>query len=265
MTSLHMHPAELAYAFSYSKTVDVVGWGSDPFQPSEVEKEEWYARGAARLLEIERLIDTEEGRRFTEGVTSAVLALADPMVVLLAERKVGDGLRRMTVHLTDDVILGMTRDKSGMFDLVQYADLAAAVAACAGFVGAALDPDQAGARIDTTQEALAGIKAQAASGDTDAAAGSLTALGASPEDAASITRALAKPVAAGMLSILHCSANTTLHAEPYSVLTNAEHQTWAVFPLGSLKGPMVVEHSSVPALTARILVSVAARLRDATA
>jgi len=264
MTSIQMHPSELAYAFSYSKTVDVVGWGSDPFKPDGDDARAWYANGAARLVEIERLIDTEEGRKFTEGVTTAVLALADPMVVLLAERKVGDGLRRMTVHMTDDIILGMTRDEDGMFQLVRYSDLTAAIAACVTFAGAALDPPQAGTRLVSTKEAVAEIKQQAASGDFGITA-ALGDIGASADDARSIANALSDPLASGLVSVLYCSSNTAVHAEPYSVMTNADAQTWVVFPPGSLNGPMIVERSSIPALTARLLVSVAARVQAVTA
>ena len=30
---IHVHPAELAYMFSYMETTSVIGWGDDPFAP----------------------------------------------------------------------------------------------------------------------------------------------------------------------------------------------------------------------------------------
>ena len=267
MTLIRMHPSELAYAFSYSKTVDVVGWGRDPFLPTaeaDGDPKDWYPEGEARLSAAGRLTGTpDKGANFTDEVTSAVLALADPVLVLLAERKEGDGLRRLTVHVAKDTILGMTRSSDGMFELTRYADLTAAAAACVGFMGAAHTPIQAGTRIDTNQEALTEVHQLATTGQTDAATSNLVKLGAIEEDAASIVRAMAEPTASGVLSVLYCADNIACSAEPFSVMTNADNETWILFPPASLQGPMVLERSSVSALTARVLVGVAARLQIA--
>lgn len=267
MTAIKMHPSELAYAFSYSKTGAVIGWGRDPFQPTteaDGDAKDWFARGAARLLSAGRLVEKPgEGVTFTDEMTSTILALADPVVVFLAERKAGDGLRRLTVHVTKDAVIGMTHSPDGMFELIRYADIAAAATACSGFLGAAGTPIKAGPRIDTTEAALTEIHGLATAGETALASEKLVALGATEEDAASIVKAMAEPVAAGVLSILYCSGNVATNAQPFSVMTNAKDETWILFPPASLQGPRVLEQSSVPALTGRVLVSLAARLRIA--
>ncbi len=265
MTTITMHPSELAYAFSYSETTDIVGWGRDPFLPTteaDGDPKRWYADGAARLAEAGRLIGTEEdGLNFTDEVTSAVLTLADPVLVLMAQRKEGDGMRRFTVHMAKETVLGLTRHPDGMFELTHYADLTAATLACVGFLGAARSPVQAGARIDSTQEALAEIHQLATNGQADVASAKLVKLGASSQDAASIQQAMAAPSAAGMLSILYCADNVARNARPFSVMTNADDDTWILFPPASLEGPMVIEQSSIPALTARVMVEIAAWLK----
>ncbi|NOR60927.1 MAG: hypothetical protein GQ535_00340 [Rhodobacteraceae bacterium] len=265
MTTITMHPSELAYAFSYSETVDVVGWGRDPFLPTteaDGDPKTWYADGAARLSEAGRLVETpDKGLNFTDEVVSAVLTLADPALVLLAQRKEGDGLRRLTVHMAKDTVLGMTRHPDGMFELTRYADLTAATLACVGFLGAARSPVQAGTRIDSNQEALNAVHQLATKGQTDQAVASLVKLGASAQDAASIQRAMAEPATAGMLSILYCSDNVARTARPYSIMTTADDETWILFSPASLEGPMVIERSSVSALTARVLVEVATWLK----
>lgn len=267
MTTIKMHPSELAYAFSYSETVDIVGWGRDPFLPTtqaDGDPKNWYADGAARSLASGHLVESaDDGVNFTDEVTAAVLAIVDPSLVLLVERKAGEGLRRLTVHLSNDAIVGMTRDADGLFELVRYADLTAAVVACVGFVGASLTPTQARGRIDTTQKALSEVHQLASAGEMEPASASLLALGASAEDASSITQAMANPAASGVVSVLYCSDNVAQLAEPFSVMTNEAGDTWIIFPPASLEGPMVLEQSSVPALAGRILVGVAARAKAA--
>jgi len=265
MTTITMHPSELAYAFSYSETTDIIGWGRDPFLPTteaDGDPKRWYADGAARLAEAGRLKGTEEeGLNFTDEVTSAVLTLADPVLVLMAQRKEADGMRRFTVHMAKETVLGLTRHPDGMFELTYYADLTAATLACVGFLGTTRVPVQAGMRIDSTQEALAKVHQLATEGQGDAASAKLVALGASPEDVASIQQAMAAPSAAGMLSILFCADNVARTARPFSIMTNADDDTWILFPPASLEGPMILEQSSVSALTARVLVEVAAWLK----
>ncbi|MBL1436811.1 MAG: hypothetical protein COB08_011525 [Rhodobacteraceae bacterium] len=268
MTTIRIHPSELAYAFSYSSTVDVVGWGRDPFLPSteaDGDPKEWYANGAARLSAAGRLTGTsDKDLNFTDEMTADVLALVDPVLVLLAERKEGDGLQRLTIHMKKDTVLGMMHTPDGMFELTHYADLTAAVVACVGFLGAARAPVQAGTRIDSNQEALQKVHQLATTGQNESAIASLVELGATEQDAASILQAMAKPTAAGMLSILYCTNNIAQTARPYSVMTTAEDETWILFPPASLEGPMVLERSSVSALTARVLIEVATWLKITT-
>lgn len=263
-----MHPSELAYAFSYSNTVDVVGWGRAPFLPNsdaDGDPKDWYADGAARLAAAGRLTGTpDKDLNFTAQMATDVLALADPSLVLLVERKEGDGLRRLTVHVAKDTVLGMTHSPDGMFDLTRYADLTAAVVACVGFLGAARTPVQAGTRIDSTQEVLKAVHHLATTRQTEPAIANLVELGATKQDAASILRAMAEPSVAGMLSILYCADNVAQIARPFSVMTNADDETWILFPPASLQGPMIIERSSVSALTARVLVDVAAWLKIST-
>ena len=265
MTSIRMHPSELAYAFSYSKAVDVVGWGRDPFLPSteaDGDPKRWYADGAARMAEAGHLIETpDNGLNFSEPVTEAVLALADPAVVLLAERKAGDGLRRMTVHMAKDTVLGITQNPDGMFELTRYADLTAAAAACAGFLGVARTPPHSDARVETDRDAMNKVRDLVIAGQVEAASSKLVELGVSDDDARSIVSSMAEPVASGVMSVLYCSDNSALHGEPFSVMTNADNQTWILVLPANLDGPMIIERSSVSALAARVTVSVAARLK----
>ncbi len=265
MTTIKMHPSELAYAFSYSETVDIIGWGRDPFLPTtqaDGDPKAWYADGAARLSAAGRLVETpDKGLNFTEELTAGVLALVDPALVLLVERKEGKGLRRLTIHMGHDTVLGMSHTPDGMFELTRYADLTAATAACVGFLGAARMPVQAGARIESTQDALKEVHQLATSGQSDKAIANLVKLGASAPDAASIQRAIAEPSAAGVLSLLFCSDNVARSAKPFSVMTAPEDETWILFPPASLEGPMVIERSSVSALTARVMIEVAIWLR----
>ena len=267
MTTIRIHPSELAYAFSYSETVDVIGWGRDPFLPTteaDGDPKEWYANGAARLSAAGRLTGTsDEDLNFTDEMTAIILTLADPALVLLAERKEGDGLRRLTIHSAKDTVLGMTHSPDGMFELTHYADLTAATLACVGFLGVARSPSQAGERIDTSQEALTEVHRLATAGKTDSAIANLVTLGATAPAATSIISAMTEPTAAGMLSLLFCSGNVAGSAKPYSVMTNADDETWILFPPASLECPMVIERSSIPALAGRVMVEVAAWLQIA--
>ena len=265
MTAIHMHPSELAYVFSYAQTADIVGWGRDPFLPgpdTEGDPKAWYADGAARLEAAGRLIETPgKGMTLISGITDATLALVDPALVMMAERKVGDGLRRMTVHLSDEALIGLTRRTDGMFELTRYANLTAAAAACAAFLGAGPLPVQAGLKIETDMNGLRVINTLAENGQTDEATARLTNLGAAGQDAASLIKAMAAPVASGVLSLLYCVDNVARSAQVYSVVTNADEETWIMFPPGSLQGPMMIERSSLSALTGRIMVTVAARMK----
>ena len=254
-----LHAAELAYAFSYSKTEDVIGWGSKPFVPAEG-TEDWYGQGEERLRAAGRLVGKpDEGLSFTDDMTSAILALANPQIVLLAQRKEGDGVRTLTVHAAGDDFIGLTRQPDGMFELTRYAELTAGAGACASFVGAALAPLDKDVRIEANYDVLSKLNQLADAGQVDKVLAALTKLGTSEADAKSAILALARPKASGVLSVLYCGGNAVQDVETFSVMTNAHDHTWIVFPPASLDGPMILERASVGALTARVAVGVAAR------
>ena len=225
-----------------------------------------WMRGAVRLKAAGGLVGTpEEGLNFADTLTEIILALVDPTLVLLVERKAGKGLRRMTVHFANNVAIGMIRRPDGMFEVVRYGELTAAAVACTGYLGAALLPVEAGTRLESDAASMKELRALATAGETETALAKLEELGANAEDAESILRAMAEPAAAGMLSVLYCANNVALNAQPFSVMTTAERETWILFPQGSLNGPMVIERSSVQALAGRVVVSVAAQLKIAEA
>ncbi|GMG82689.1 hypothetical protein LNKW23_19020 [Paralimibaculum aggregatum] len=264
MASIDLHPSELAYAFSYSRTEAVIGWGSAPFLPepgADGDPADWLLDGEARLRAAGRLTGTPEaGLNFTEEMASAILALADPGLVLLAQRKEGDGMRTLTVHAAGDTFAGLLRRPDGMFELTRYADLTAAAGAGASFVGAALAPAGHESRIEANMKVLGRLKQLAGAGAADKVVAALVRLGAAEADARSAALALARPAAAGVLSVLYCAANEVGDAEPFSVMTDAEDRTWIVFPPAGPEGPVILERSSAGALAARIAVGVAARL-----
>lgn len=263
MSSIDIHPSELAYAFYYAKAEDVIGWGLDPFMPKDTASEEaaaWLTDGEALLHKAGRLVGTvEQGLNFSAETTSAVLALVDPAVVLLAERKVDNLVRRLSVHIAGPDFVGLTRRNDGMFELTRYADLTAAIGACAGFLGASLEPQKGEVRFETSLDGMTGLHKDAKAGNTDGAIAALVALGAAKPEAASAARVLAKPNAAGVLNVFYCAGNKVQDAEPYSVMTSAENETWLVFSPASIAGPIILERSSAAALTARVAVDVAAR------
>jgi hypothetical protein len=152
MASIKIHPSELAYAFSYAKTEQITGWGDKPFLPPADAEEQanWLIDGEERLARAGRLIGTSEtGFNFAEEMSSIILTLVDPTVVLCAERKDGEGLRRLTVHLAQDNLVGLMQHTDDMFEVTRYANLTAAAAACAAFLGAGMAPVENHARIDT--------------------------------------------------------------------------------------------------------------------
>lgn len=269
MTALLLHPSELAYGFANSRTEEIIGWGKAPFLPKgpdDGDFDAWVDMGAKRLIAAGGMTRTpEEGFTLAEALTEIILALVDPTLVLLVERKAGEGMRRMTVHLANNDAFGMTRRPDGMFEVVRYAELTAAAVASAGYLGAAMSPVEAGTRLESDAATMKDVRNLATGGQTDDALAKLTELGASAEDAASILKAMAEPAASGMLSVLYCANNVALNAQPFSVMTNADRETWILFPQGSLNGPMVLERSSVQALSGRVIVGVAAQLKLAKA
>ncbi|MEO0380253.1 MAG: hypothetical protein AAF252_08265 [Pseudomonadota bacterium] len=259
MSSIELHPSELAYAFAYAKVDSIIGWGDTPFLPEDGDVSGWAAEGEQRLRAGRRLVGMPEtGLNFSPPLTAAILALVNPTLVLLSERRNGDGVRRLSVHAAGSHFVGLIQRGDGMFQMTSYSDMMAAAGACAGFVGASLEPLRGEARVETTQKVLKTLHG-AAGARTEDVIGGMVRLGLSKADAASAVSAFADPEAAGMLSVLYCAGNAVQDADPISVMTNAEKQTWTIFPPASLDGPMVLERSSVAALTARVAVSTAAR------
>ncbi|MEX0279117.1 MAG: hypothetical protein AB3N19_16470 [Ruegeria sp.] len=264
MTSEFMHPSEFAYAFSYAGAKEIIGWDQNDFLPTAEDvtaPEGWLVLGETHLVEAGRLVGSaEQGLNFTDDLASNVLALVDPSLVLLAERKEVDGLRRLTVHAAGKHFVGLTRRADGRFETIAYSDITAAAGACAAFLGASLDPLNDEARIEAGFDAFSELRQSAEHGQIDKAVASLTALGASESDAMSSANALGAPKSSGMLSVLYCANNAVQDAQPYAVMTNSEDQTWVLFPPASLDAPLVLERSSVASLTARVSVEIAARL-----
>ena len=259
MSSIEIHPSELAYAFAYAKVDSIIGWGDTPFLPEDGDVSEWGTEGEERLRAAGRLVgDPETGLNFIPAITAAILTLVNPTLVLLSERRSGGRVQRLSVHAAGMYFVGLIQRSDGMFELTSYSDLMAAAGACAGFVGATLEPLRSEARVETTQKVLSTFHG-AAGARPDDVIGGMVRLGLSKTEAESAARAFSDPESAGMLSVLYCAGNAVQDADPISVMTNAEKQTWTIFPPASLDGPMVLERSSVAALTARVAVSTAAR------
>ncbi|MFL4472164.1 hypothetical protein ACERZ8_20600 [Tateyamaria armeniaca] len=261
MAPIHIHPSELAYAFAYAKVSNIIGWGDAPFLPDDPDAmSEWVKEGGERLQASGRLFgDPDQGLNFTDEMTAAVLALVNPTIVLTSERKAGDDVQRLTVHVSGSDFVGLIQRGDGMFEMTRYADFTAAAGACAAFVGATLDRLEAEARIETDHKTLATLHGSAGSRRDDVVA-AMVKLGLSDPDAGSAADAFAAPSTAGVLSVLYCAGNAVQEAEPLTVMTNADKDTWIIFPLAGLDGPMVLERSSVAALTARVSVTTAARV-----
>lgn len=262
--AVDVHPSEFAYAFSYAKTSDVIGWGLAPFLPSPDEGtalNDWYREGEDRMVAAGRLVGTrQDGLNFTDDMTSAILALVNPGLVFLSQRKAGDGVRTLSVHAKGSTFIGLTRRPDGMFEMTRYADMIAAAGACAAFVGASLTALATEARIEADKDTLSGLKRLIGAGEADKATAKLEALGAAGADARSAILAMASPAAAGVVSVLYCRNNVVEDAETFSVMTNAQDATWIVFAPASPDGPVILERSSVAELTARVSVGVVARL-----
>ncbi|MEO9682108.1 MAG: hypothetical protein ABJF86_04870 [Tateyamaria sp.] len=264
MSGQDLHPSELAYAFSWSKSEALIGWGSGPFRAKSDAPDalsEWYQQGAERLKQSGHLLLEEDGSfAFEEAFTAGILTLVDPTVVLCAERKDGEAVRRMTVHMAKDRIIGLMLRQDGFFDVTRYADLTAATAACAAFLGASIEKAQSDARIDTPIRFLDLLQDYTRTGKARTAARALIKVGMSTDDAASAARALAEPIASGMLSVFYCSGNTAQDVEVYNIRTNSKNESWALFPPASLAAPVTLEASSVSALAARVSVAIIARM-----
>ncbi|WP_299730442.1 hypothetical protein [uncultured Tateyamaria sp.] len=265
MVAIDIHPSELAYAFAYAKIQSVIGWGDAPFLPEdEAALAGWGAEGEERLRAAGHLIgEPETGLNFTDEMTSAIMALINPSIVVLAERKAGDQAQCLSVHVAGAELIGLVRRPDGMFEMTRYTDFTAAAGACAGFVGATLDRLEHEARIETDHKTLATLHGAAGNRPKDVIA-ALVGLGLSEVDAASATRTFAEPAAAGVLSVSYCAGNVVQDVEPITAMTSADGETWIIFPPASMEGPMVLERSSVGALTARVAVTTAARVEAAS-
>lgn len=261
---MDVHPSELAYAFSYARVEAVIGWGSAPFLPpdgADGALAEWYAEGAERLLAAGRLTgDPEAGLTVSDEMTAAVLALADPGLVLLSQRKAGEEVRTLTVHGRGGDYFGLTLRPEGLFELTRYGDLTAAAGAAAGFVGATLTPPREACRIEANRAVFARLGELSRNGEGDRVATALQRLGADEAAAQSAASALARPAAAGVLSVLYCANAEVQDAEAYTVATSAGDESWVLFAPADPDGSMLLERSSAADLTARVAVGVAARL-----
>ncbi|HMO71559.1 MAG TPA: hypothetical protein PKC84_07950 [Paracoccaceae bacterium] len=266
MATIDIHPSEIAYGFSYARVSDVVGWGIGPFLPPTPEDgplDAWLIGGEDRLIAAGtsdvagRAADA--GLHLAASLTAAILALAAPEVVLLAQRKAGKGMRKMTVHCAGDDFIGLMLRGDGMFEMTRYADLVAASGACAGFVGAGIDPQESEARVETDAAGMARVMERARSGDTGGTALMLGRMGLGAVDAQSAAQALVAPAASGVVSAMYCRMNAVVDVETYSVLTDGEDRTWVIFAPAGAEGPTILELSSASGLTARVAVGVVAR------
>lgn len=263
MSTNFMHPSEFAYAFSYAGATQIIGWDQDYFLPTadtSVAPENWLVEGEKRLVDAGRLTGSpENGLNFIDEMTAQVLALVNPSLVLQAERKEGDGLRRLTVHVSGNDFVGLNQRTDGLFDVTRYTDITSASGACAGFLGASLDPLLDEARIEASYDEFADLRKAATSGQLQDVVETLCGLGISDNNARSAANALGNPSASGMLTVFYCANNEIQDAEPYAVMTNQDDHTWVLFPPASLNAPLVLERSSVASLTARVAVEVASR------
>lgn len=267
MATSIIHPSELAYAMAFARAEALIGWGSDPFVPDgpgDGAPLDWLPGGEARLVAAGRLTGTpEEGLNFTDDFTSEVLALIDPGLVLLAQRRAGEGVQTMTVHVGAQALVGLVQLADGQFDMETYADLDAAAAAGAAFAGADLQPLRDRDRLETDQGALGEVRTLARSGQADAAVRALMDLGLDAAAARSAAAAIGDPAAAGVLSVLYCQGNEVEAADAVSILTNAAGETWVVVSPEGEDGPAILERASVAAIVARVTVDVAVRLMPA--
>ncbi|MEM9145825.1 MAG: hypothetical protein AAGC57_06465 [Pseudomonadota bacterium] len=263
MNAIDLHPAELAYALAYAKADGVIGWEEAVFLPpaeSSADPADWFAEGEARLLAAGRLVGaSEQGLSITDDMAAALLALANPGLVLLAQRRSAEGVHTLTIHGAGRDLVGLRQRPDGLFEMTRYAELTAAVGACAGFVGAAQAPAAPASRLEASHAALAEIAERSATDPAEAAA-ALVALGAAAPAARSAARAFAEPSAAGVVSVLYCAGNEVEDVESVTVLTTDEGESWSIVAPAGSEGPTILERSSVTALTARIAVDIAARL-----
>jgi len=257
----YYHPTELAYVLSYMRVKSIIGWGPEPFTPPPGLEDPFYADGLARLQRTARLVPGKQpGRyRFAEETSQIAATLSDPSIVFVTHRKEGDGVRIMTHHVAKTHVVELTLGKDGEFQVVEYDSLAGAAGAAAAFVGASMVPVEKPLQLLANEKVFKRIK-ELAKGQAPLALAGLIKLGADEASARSIVAAFSAPLAAGVISVLYCVGNAAQDADVYSVVTNADDETWVLFPPETADGPVVLERSSVSALAARILVTVTARM-----
>lgn len=261
---LNLHPAELAYVFSYMKVGTVIGWGPKAFLPpggGEAD-DAWYTIGRDRLLADGRLVAGKEaGRhRFTDEMLAIATALSDPQLVLLAQRREGDGVRTLTLHVHDTDVVELSKRGEDQFQAQLERSFSAAAGAAAAFVGASRQSVGEDVRIEANHRIFSKLDDLADEGEVQKALPALMKLGANEEQAKSVLLAFARPKSCGVVSLMYCAANSIQDAETYSVLTNAAGHTWVVFPPADAEGPAVLERSSLGSLVARIVTTASARM-----
>jgi hypothetical protein len=260
--TISFHPTELGYVLSYLKVNALIGWGPGPFTPPPAGADAYYAAGLDRLKRAQRLVaGNQPGRyRFSDQISRIAATLSEPEIVLVTNRKEKAGARILTHHLAGAHIVELSLGKDGNFQVVEYESLAAAAAAAAAFVGATAEPVANSVRIEADQKAFAHVKELAKDSAEKPAIAALVKLGATELAARSAVSALKHPAASGVVSVMYCVGNAVQDADTYAVLTNDGGESWVVLPLGSSKGQVVLERTSVSALTAGIVVAVAARM-----
>ena len=261
-TAHSYHPTELAYLFSYLRVQGIIGWGADPFTPPPGRHDAFYGEGRDRLLRNKRILPGKQpGRhRFADATAQLGITLSDPQIVIVTHRREQDSARVLTHHVHSAHVVEMSLGTDGNFQVVEYPTLAGAAGAAAAFVGATDHPVPTPVRIEANAKIFGRLKDLARHGTAQPVIAVLTQLGADEAAARSVASALAQPAASGVVSVMYCSGNVAQDIEPYAVLTNRADESWLTFPPATADGPVVLEQTSVGALTARILVGVSAKL-----
>ena len=261
-TATSYHPAELAYLFSYLRVQGIIGWGADPFTPPPGQEDAFYGDGRDRLLRNGRILPGKQpGRhRFADATSKLGITLSDPQIVFVTHRREQDSARVLTHHVAGAHVVEMSLGTDGTFQVVEYATLAGAAGAAAAFVGATDKPVQTPVRIEANAKVFERMKELVRQGKAQNAIAALTQLGADEDAARSVASAFAQPAASGVVNVMYCSGNVAQDVEPYAVLTNSADESWLTFPPATADGPVVLEQTSVGALTARILVGVSVKL-----
>ena len=261
-TATSYHPTELAYLFSYLRVKGILGWGAAPFTPPPGQEDAFYGEGRDLLLGNQRILPgNQPGRhRFADATVKLGTTLSDPQIVLVTHRRDNDSARVLTHHVAGAHVVEMSLGSDGVFQVVEYPTLAGAAGAAAAFVGATDRPVQTLVRIEANAKILERMKALARQGKAQHAIAALTQLGIDAAAARSVASAFGQPTASGVVTVMYCSGNVAQDVVPYAVLTNDAHESWLTFPPATADGPVVLEQTSVGALTARILVGISTKL-----